>query len=258
MDAFIYALYSGGKFVFAGTPSGITLAPEGGAHQSTITPSIGAELPNLHMYEPCFGREVEWALLEGIRACFDREQGYATYLRLSTKPIEQRLLQPAIDRLGEATLREQVLAGGYRLWEWQQGGTEVDGRYGVHIAASGAMIPEACAAAQYLWREGVAANVLNLTSPHQLFAQWRATPYAQRHTLFDWLIPPAERHAPIITVQDGSSHALAWLGSALGTTLIPLGVDDFGQSGTGADLYRHYRIDRDAIVAAALAAVDEG
>lgn len=258
LDALIYALYSGGKFVFAGTPSGITLAPEGGAHQSTITPSIGAELPNLHMYEPCFGREVEWALLEGIRACFDREQGYATYLRLSTKPIEQRLLQPAIDRLGEATLREQVLAGGYRLWEWQQGGTEVDGRYGVHIAASGAMIPEACAAAQYLWREGVAANVLNLTSPHQLFAQWRATPYAQRHTLFDWLIPPAERHAPIITVQDGSSHALAWLGSALGTTLIPLGVDDFGQSGTGADLYRHYRIDRDAIVAAALAAVDEG
>ena len=251
LDALIYALYSGAKFVFAGTPSGVTLAPEGGAHQSTITPSIGAELPNLRMYEPCFGREVEWTLLDSIRACFDREHGYATYLRLSTKPIEQKLLQPALDRLGETRLREQVLAGGYRLLDWRQGGPDVDERYIVHIAASGAMVPEACRAAAYLWNEGVAANVLNLTSPRQLFAQWRATPYAKRDTLFDWLIPAGERHAPIITVQDGASHALAWLGSALGTSLIPLGVDDFGQSGTGADLYRHFGIDWQAIVAAA-------
>ena len=258
LDALIYALYSGGKFVFAGTPSGITLAPEGGAHQSMITPSIGTELPNLHMYEPCFACEVEWTLLAAIRACFDRDHGYATYLRLSTKPIEQRLLQPALARLGEATLREQVLAGAYRLWEWQQGGAGVDGRDVVHIAATGAMIPEACAAATYLWQEGVAANVLNLTSPRQLYSHWRAAPYADRSTLFDWFIPPAEQRAPIITVQDGASHSLAWLGSALGTRLIPLGVDDFGQSGTGAELYYHYGIGWEAIVAAAFAALDEG
>ena len=258
LDALIYALYSGGKFVFAGTPSGITLAPEGGAHQSTITPSIGTELPNLHMVEPCFACEVEWTLLEAIRACFDREEGYATYLRLSTKPIEQRLLQPALARLGEATLREQVLAGAYRLWSWQQGGADVDGRDVVHLAATGAMIPEACAAATYLWQEGVAANVLNLTSPRQLYSYWRATPYAKHATLFDWFIPPAEQRAPIITVQDGASHSLAWLGSALGTRLIPLGVDDFGQSGTGAELYRHYGIGWEAIVAAAFAALAEG
>ncbi len=256
LDALIYALYSGAKFVFAGTPSGVTLAPEGGAHQSTITPSIGAELPNLRMYEPCFAREVEWALLAGIRACFDRESGYATYLRLSTKPIEQQPFQAVLERLGEETLRDQVLAGGYRLLDWRQGGPDVDERYMVHIAASGAMIPEACAAAAYLWREGVAANVLNLTSPRQLFTQWRATPYAQRATLFDWLIPAGERHAPIITVQDGSSHSLAWLGSALGTNLIPLGIDDFGQSGTSADLYRHFHIDWESIAAAAFATLN--
>jgi len=253
LDALIYAVYSGAKFVFAGTPSGVTLAPEGGAHQSTITPSIGAELPNLRMYEPCFGREVEWTLLDSIRACFDREHGQATYLRLSTKPVDQHLLQPALDRLGEEKLREQVLAGGYQLLDWRQGGPDVDPRYVVHIAAAGAMVPEACAAATYLWQEGVAANVINLTSPRQLFARWRATPYAQRATLFDWLIPPGERHAPIITVQDGASHSLAWLGSALGAPLIPLGVDDFGQSGTGADLYRHFGIDWQAIAAAAFA-----
>ena len=251
LDALIYALYSGAKFVFAGTPSGITLAPEGGAHQSTITPSIGAELPNLSMFEPCFAAEVEWTLLAGIRACFDRKQGHATYLRLSTKPIDQQLLKPALDRLGEERLRQYVLAGGYQLMDWRQGGPDIDERCVVHIAASGALIPEACAAAAFLWQEGVAAKVLNLTNPSQLFKHWRATPWAERATLFDWLIPAGQRQAPIITVHDGASHSLAWLGSALGVPQIPLGVDDFGQSGACADLYRHFEIDWQAIAAAA-------
>jgi len=82
LDALIYAVYSGSKFVFAGTPSGITLSPEGGAHQSIITPSIGAELPQLRSFEPCYGREVEWVLLEAMRECCDRAHGRATYLRL--------------------------------------------------------------------------------------------------------------------------------------------------------------------------------
>ena len=252
LDALIYALYSGAKFIFAGTPSGITLAPEGGAHQSTITPSIGAELPNLQMYEPCFVREVEWTLLEGIRQCFDREQGHATYLRLSTKPIHQRLLTGAMTRLGADRLREQVLAGGYRLMEWRQSETDLQLAPVVHIAATGAMIPEACAAAVYLWREGIAANVLNLTSPRRLFETWRTTPRSAQNTLFSWLILPEERHAPIITVQDGASHALAWLGSALQAPVIPLGVDHFGQSGTQSELYHHFAIDWEAIAAAAL------
>ena len=89
LDALIYALYSESKFVFAGTPAGVTLSPEGGAHQSTITASIGVELPNLNAYEPCFARETEWCLLEGLRQCTDRERGRSTYLRLSTRPIPQ-------------------------------------------------------------------------------------------------------------------------------------------------------------------------
>jgi len=253
LDALIYALYSGAKFVFAGTPSGITLAPEGGAHQSTITPSIGTELPNLWMVEPCFVAEVEWTLLEAIRSCFDRENGHATYLRLSTKPIDQRLLNGARARLGTEELREQVLAGGYRLFDWRQGGTHIDPSTVVHIAATGAMIPEACAAAVYLWREGIAANVLNLTNPRRLFETWQATPHDKRDQALPWLMPATERRAPIITVQDGASHALAWLGSALQSPVVPLGVDHFGQSGTQGDLYRHFGIDWEAIVAAAFA-----
>src|SRR5207248_2184311 len=113
-----HALYSGAKFVMVGTPSGLTLSPEGGAHQSTVTPGLGIELPNLRPYEPCFAREVEWALLEGLRQCCDREGGLSTYLRLSTRPVDQALMEPALARLGEEELRRQVLAGGYRLVDW--------------------------------------------------------------------------------------------------------------------------------------------
>ncbi|MSP14940.1 MAG: pyruvate dehydrogenase [Chloroflexi bacterium] len=263
LDALIYGLYSGSNFIFCGTPSGITLSPEGGAHQSTVTPSLGVELPRLQSYEPCFAREVEWILLDAIRRCCDRAHGLSTYLRMSTRPIDQELLAPALQRLGEIELRRQVLAGGYRLVDWREGGTHVNARNMVHIVAVGTMIPEAVEAARHLQAEGVAANVLNLVSPRKLFEAWQTlrreqvrNPLGTYHHLFDWLVPKEEQGAPIVTVQDGASHALSWLGSAFGTPLIALGVDDFGQSGTRQDLYRHYNIDANGIIEATYAALD--
>jgi pyruvate dehydrogenase E1 component len=241
LDALIYALYSGAKFIFAGTPSGVTLAPEGGAHQSTVTPSLGLELPNLNAYEPCFALELEWLLLEAIRQCCDRAHGRSTYLRLSTKLVDQALLTPALERLGEAELRRQVLAGGYRLLD--NGSTE---KVSAQIVTTGVMLPEAVAAAQTLQQQGLRVNVLNLTSPRRLFETWRAG------GPLDWLILPGERRVPIVTVLDGASHALAWLGSVYGAPVTPLGVDAFGQSGTRAELYHHHGIDAQAIVAATL------
>jgi pyruvate dehydrogenase E1 component len=263
LDALIYGLYSGSKLIFAGTPSGITLSPEGGAHQSTVTPSLGIELPLLHAYEPCFAREVEWVLLEALRQCCDRAHGRSTYLRLSTRPIDQALLEPALRRLGEQELRRQALDGGYRLVDRRDAEPRTGADYVVQIAVAGTLVPEAVAAADYLQREGVAANVLNLTSARRLFERWQenqrqrvACPHAPAAGPFDWLIPPDERRAPIVTVQDGASHALAWLGSVHGAPVVALGVDGFGQSGARDDLYRHFGIDADRIAEAAFAAVD--
>ncbi len=268
LDALIYALYSGSKFIFAGTPSGVSLSPEGGSHQSTITPSIGVELPKLRYWEPCFAQEFEWIFLDALRQCCDREHGRSTYLRLSTKPIDQALLTPALQRLGANRLRRQVLAGGYRLIDWRDTQESLDVPNGytapvVSIATTGVMVPEAVAAAHYLQREGVAVNVLNLTSPRQLFETWQAIrkqqvrqPYGASSSPFDWLIRPDERHAPIVTVQDGSSHALAWLGNIYGTLVVALGVDDFGQTGTRADLYHYFGIDAESIAEAAFSALD--
>jgi pyruvate dehydrogenase E1 component len=259
LDALIYSVYSGSKFVFAGTPAGVTLSPEGGAHQSSITPAIGMELPNLQLYEPCFARETEWALLEGLQQCLDRENGVSTYLRLSTRAISQQPFLDALERMGGAELRRQVLSGGYRLLEPS---LDADAPR-VVLAAAGPILPEVLEAAAELSDEGVAATVLNITSADRLCAEWRSSGLAaiRSSTIpngvghLDALIHTRERSAPIVTVMDGSSHALAFLGAVFGQRVVPLGMDRFGQSGARSDLYAYAGIDAGHIVNAALVAL---
>ena len=239
LDALYHALYAGARFVVAATPSGISLAPEGGAHQSVITPGIGVALPSLVYFEPAFGQEVEWVLLDALAAIAARE-GESLYLRLSTRPVDQRLAPPS-----EPAQRARVLRGGYRLLDGRPApGYRVD--RAVHVFAAGVTVPEALAAAQTLRDIDVFANVFVVTSPDRLYRGLRAPrPYLET------LVTADEEDVPVVSVLDGHSHGLAFIGGALGVPQLALGVDDFGQSGTRGDLYRHYGIDTPAIVAAA-------
>jgi len=264
LDALIYSLYIRSRMIFAGTPAGVSLSPEGGAHQSTVTPSLGIELPNLLFYEPAFGREVDWVLLEALRQCCNRDHGLSTYLRLSTKPIDQSMMDEPLARLGEAGMRRQVLAGGYRLIDRTIGSPGISDKDVIHIAAGGIMIPEAVEAARRLKEEGVAANVINITSADRLFAALRTARQSQLKDAgsslnlehLETLIPRQERRAPFVTVQDGASHSLSFLGGIWGVPVVPLGVDEFGESGARQDLYRKVGIDADQIVNAGLLALD--
>ncbi|MGI9051401.1 MAG: transketolase-like TK C-terminal-containing protein [Ilumatobacteraceae bacterium] len=255
LDALIYGLYSGSRFVVVGTPAGITLAPEGGAHQSTITPSIGAELPGLTYVEPAYARAVDWLLCDALVALGDADGG-STYLRLSTRPIEQAPFTAAGERLGEVALRSQVLAGGYRL-------REPEGRAAIVLATCGPVVPEVLAAAELLEVEGVPSLVLDVTSPDRLYRGWRAglqraardgVVAAPTHHLAT-LLAPAERALPIVTVHDAATHHLAWLGSVFGTRVVGVGVDEFGQSGSIPELYGVFGLLPDQIVNAALVAL---
>ena len=260
LDALIYALYNGSRFIIVGTPSGVTLAPEGGAHQSTITPSIGTELPGLTYYEPAYASEVDWILCHAITQ-LTAPDGTASYLRLSTRPIDQEPFARALRAHGEMTLRGHVLSGGYRLHEPEPA---VD-REAVTLITTGALAPEALAAADELHAEGVAASVIHLTSPDLVHRSWqhryrlattRGVGVRQPSPLHR-LVPPVQRRHPIVTVQDAASHSLAWIGSALGTHQIALGVDQFGESGTIADLHHATGISTGHIVNAALIALHE-
>ncbi|WP_126631964.1 1-deoxy-D-xylulose-5-phosphate synthase N-terminal domain-containing protein [Dictyobacter alpinus] len=264
LDALIYGLYNHTKMIFAGTPSGVSLSSEGGAHQSTVTASLGIELPELNYYEPTFACEVEWLLLAALRECCDRTEGRSTYLRLSTKKIEQKLLDPAIARLGRETLRQQVLNGGYRLHEGRDLVPDAQADEIVQIVTTGAMVPEALLAAQRLAREGIAANVLHLTSPKRIFSMLTTMRSAQRQgqpapaetDQLRSLFPKAERHVPLVTIQDASAHSLAFLSSIYGAPCISLGVDEFGQSGSLNDLYQQVGISVEDIIAASYAALE--
>ncbi|MET0461469.1 MAG: 1-deoxy-D-xylulose-5-phosphate synthase N-terminal domain-containing protein, partial [Ilumatobacteraceae bacterium] len=104
LDALIYGLYSDSRFVVVGTPAGITLAPEGGAHQSTITPSIALELAGLTYAEPAFATALDWLLCDGL-ADLARPGGGSLYLRLTTRPLDQRPFAAAVERIGRDALR---------------------------------------------------------------------------------------------------------------------------------------------------------
>ena len=270
LDAFIYSVYSGARFLIAGTPSGVTLAPEGGAHQSTITPSIGLELPNVTFLEPAYATAVDWLVCDALgriasgpaetTTAVPAENG-AYYIRLSTRPLDQAPFMAALTRIGEAVLRRQVLAGAYRLVDASaQAGR---GAPQVHLAASGAVLPEVLTAAAELADEGIAAHVVDVTSLDRLHAAWQRTLRHGIRTAATPSVPGTLRaafpgRAPVVTVHDAASHAMAWLGSALGVPCVPLGVDQFGQSGSVAELYELHDLLPGSIVNAALAALSLG
>ncbi|MXY19703.1 MAG: pyruvate dehydrogenase [Dehalococcoidia bacterium] len=259
LDAFVYSVYSGAKFIVVGTPSGVSLSPEGGAHQSQITPSIGTEMSELDFYEPCFGQELEWIMLAALEQI--RQRSRSTYLRLTSKRVDQGLLKVPEDPEARGRLRQQVLNGAYRLVDRSASpGYDPDANV-VHIMASGAMIPEAVAASNALRDEGIFANVVNVTGPGPLYRSFQRSVYDSmdgQGSLDMFMadsISPDARNAPVVTVVDGHPHSLAWIGSALKTLVIPVGVTEFGQSGSRDELYREYRIDKDSIMAASYAAL---
>lgn len=191
-------------------------------------------------------------MVEALRQCCDRAAGRASYFRLTTKQIDQGRMAEAFSRIGETTLRQQVLAGGYRLVDWRTAAPTLPRSRLVHIVASGALVPEAMDAAAQLNEQGIPVNVLNLTSPQRLYEAWRdSDDPSLDDSPFAWLLPAGERYAPIVTVLDGASHALAWLGSVYGMRTFPLGVDDFGQSGDRASLYRYFGLNAQSIVSTA-------
>jgi pyruvate dehydrogenase E1 component len=257
LEGLLYSTYSGSRFVVAGTPSGITLSREGGAHQSTITPGIGLELPGLVYAEPCFAAELEWLLLDGL-ARLQEPDGEALYLRLSTKPIDQAPFSELVAARGEEAVRADVLAGGFVLREAKPF------EDAVVLATCGALVPEAVAAAELLEEnEGVAASVVVLSSPDRLYRSWRAArltgplrglPPEPSH--LEHLLAPGGRRLPVVTAIDGASHSLAFVGGCLGVRTVPLGVDRYGQTGSLREVYEEYDISPEAITTAALVALE--
>jgi pyruvate dehydrogenase E1 component len=244
LEPWSFGIYAGGQSILVGTPSGVTLAPEGGAHQSITTPSIGVEQPGCVTYEPAFAVDAEWCLLASL-ARLGRGDGGSAYLRLSTRPVSQKLADVPADPAARERRRRQVVSGAYPLRRAREPV--------LTIAAMGAVVPEALAAAERLAELDAPADVVCVTSPGLLFRALRA-----RQGLSEgetWILEqafPAARATPLVTVLDGHPHTLAFLATVNHVPHAPLGVAQFGQSGSIQDLYQYNGIDADSIIRAAL------
>ena len=234
LEPWSFGIYAGGQSILVGTPSGVTLAPEGGAHQSIVTPSIGIGQPGCTFWEPAFGQDLEWTLLHALSR-LGRPGGESAYFRLSTRPIDQALTG-AVDR-------DLVVAGGYPL-------RRAHGRPRLTLVGMGAVIPEVLEAADALDGD---VDVICVTSADLLFRAFRGRAGLGDHpaTILDELLP-SDRAAPMVTVLDGDPNALAFLASVNAVALTPLGVTQFGQSGDLEDVYRHHEIDAETVIGAAL------
>ncbi|SFS70649.1 transketolase-like TK C-terminal-containing protein [Saccharopolyspora flava] len=239
LEPWSFGVYGGGQSILVGTPSGVSLAPEGGAHQSVGTPSIGLEQPGVTSYEPAFAVDTEWCLLAAMSQ-LGKPGGSSSYLRLSTRPVDQSLASVPTDPAARERRRRQVVGGGYALRR------AADPQ--VTLVGMGALMTETLAAADRLAEQGVDADVICVTSPDLLFRAHRGD--ADRGVLDQ--IFPADRARPMVTVLDGHPHALAFLAGINRTPSIHLGVTGFGQSGSLDDVYRHHGLDTDTIIRSAL------
>jgi pyruvate dehydrogenase E1 component len=236
LDALNYACYQNARFMLVATPSGITLAPEGGAHQSIGTPLIGMAQDGLSSFEPAFVDELAVLMRWGFEH-MQAEDGGAVYLRLSTRPIEQP------ERAMTPELRDAIIAGAYWL-------VPPAPRVELAIVCQGAVAPEAIAAHQAILEDIPGAGLLAVTSIDQLHRDWIAGLRSGSASHAARLLAPLADGAALVTVIDAHPASLSWLGSVRGHRVQPLGVEHFGQSGDIPDLYRLYGIDSDAILEA--------
>ena len=237
LDALLYACYQDARFLLVSTPSGLTLAPEGGQHQSINTPLIGMAADRLASYEPAYVDEL--AVL--LRHAFDwmqRPDGSAVWLRLSTRTLDQPTR--ALDA-------EAVIAGAHWVVKPAPGAR-------IALAYQGPVAPEAAAAFAELAAEEPEAGLLAITSPDRLHAGWLSALRARRGgdrsamSHIERVLAPLARGAALVTILDGHPATHAWLGAVRGQRVVPLGPDRFGQSGDIPDLYREYGLDTDAIL----------
>jgi pyruvate dehydrogenase E1 component len=248
LEPWSFGIYAGGQSILVGTPSGVTLAPEGGAHQSVKTPSIGLEQPGCLSYEPAFAIDAEWTLLASL-AQLGRPGGRSAYLRLSTRPVDQSLAAVPSDPAARERRRRNVIAGAYAIRRHENPR--------VTICAMGAVLPEALAASDRLDGLGFGTNVVCVTSPGLLFDALRARRgYGDAPSWILDAVFPRERSTPLVTVLDGHPHTLAFLASVNGVPSTHLGVTGFGQSGDLEEVYRYHGLDTASIVGAALDLVD--
>lgn len=242
LDALNYAAYQGSRFIIVGTPSGISLGAEGGAHQSIGTPLIGISQPGLTYVEPAYADELA-VLMEWAFDHMQQEDGSSVYFRLSSRKVEQ------LPRSLSAENQQDIIQGAY----WLRPPSPSTSRA---IVYTGVVAPAVMRAVQELLADNKDLAVLAITSSDRLYRDWAEArrkskiEHIPQSSHVEKLMSRLARDCEVVTVCDGHPLTLSWIGSIKGNPVVPLGVEAFGQCGDLTDLYEHFKLDSAAIVAA--------
>ena len=223
------------KFILVGTPSGITLSHEGGAHQSITTPNIGIAQPNLTYFEPSFADELNFLFIWALNY-IQEKNGTSVYFRLTTKKI----IQPK--RILTKQQKEDILLGAY----WYK---YIEKKNDIVLITTGVMIAEVMKSYEALINDGLNISVLLVVSPDKIYNDWhKLIKSNNKKSHIEKVLHNISLSASLITIIDGHSSALSWIGSVLGHKVYPLGVDKFGQSGNLDEVYKDNNIDFKSII----------
>ena len=234
LDALNYATYIDARFILVGTPSGVTLSHEGGAHQSVITPNIGISQPNLLYFEPSYADELTLLLMWALEFIQEKE-GSSIYFRLSTKKISQP------KRVLSEELKSDILSGAY--WLEQMPNTDIV------IICSGIIVEEVLKCKENLINDSISLSILLAISPDKLYRDWEnSKKVSSEKSHIEKKLDNITKDVPIITIIDGHSSSLSWIGSVKGHKIFPLGVNKFGQSGDLKEIYEYTNIDFKSII----------
>ena len=240
LDAMTYSCYQDARFILVATPSGISLGPEGGAHQSIFTPLVGIGHPNLIAYEPAFADELEKILVWSF-SHIQKEDGASVYLRLSTRQINQPQRE-----LCESSQKE-IIDGGYWIIPPKKDSE-------LALIYCGVIAPEVLEAFKLIEQDIPDSGVLAVTSPDRLHADWNLNAKKRRlgkknsRSHIENLLSILSKNANLITIHDGHPLALSWIGSVSGHKCFSLGVEKFGEAGTVKQLYKEHNIDTSSII----------
>lgn len=281
LDQYFYALYWDSGFILCGTPSGVTLSPEGAQHGW----KSDFQIPNQITWEPFFLQEMDWIFADALKRHFIGENvGRAGVLiRAVTRGVDQKqfleslktqkrfktqqdiLLTPKSHHLPFAQeeshigcisnpeifsqIQKEVLAGAYYLLNYTGYADYREEDNVVHIFSMGSPSTSALSASKKLLNQGIYANVIIVTSPDLLLGNLANS---NGYTHLRKGLGLARAKAPIVSVHDGEPGLLDNIGSVLGVHQESLAVRKHSRCGRPGDIYQYHGISADSVVQSCL------
>ncbi len=281
LDQYFYALYWNSSFILCGTPSGVTLSPEGAQHGW----KSDFQIPNQITWEPFFLQEMDWIFSDSFQRHFteNTEGRTGVLIRAVTRGVDQKkllnslrtqkrfkkrqniLLAPKNTPLHSAQdeskelcitddeifscIRQEVLSGAYYLLNYRGYADYMEEDNVVHVFSMGSPSTSAIEATTQLLKKGIYANLIIVTSPDLLLGNLA---YANNHIHLKKGLSLEHTKAPVVSVHDGEPGLLDNIGSVLGVHHESLAVRKHSRCGRPSEVYQYHGIDTDSVVQACL------